>query len=569
MDQVAPVAVQPAFRLHEVEEQHAGERGERQGVPVGPTAGRGQAVRQPLQRGTERPKEPRGDPFARERFADPQAERQRRFPHEGAEPLERVERAARRSLEGNRREADRRAPPFPPLACGRAPARADEAPRARAERTREAPLCARGQALGRCADRPLGVAGLDREHAERLMTRHQRRSDDARRFCLGRTEPGSGWHGLPRRVKPERPKKVAKIVDLLGAGEKVSQHHGTPGSETTKVGRDGGGLGTAMLRGGANYCGSREPGAGSRQSYGSRLPAPVLYVLFLSLIEPFTVSSANRRPPLPIVPCRRRGPRRPVTMSGKSVTMSPLTVLARTSVDRVAGRSSVMAPFTVRKSSASVHVARPIDATMEPFTVCASAYPDVEIRMLPFTVFACTSLARLAASTSPFTVVPTNRTSAGTRTVKSTVTSLSCTFMWPPSPASQVFSRRPSLGYTAQIVTPSSCCTTSIFTSLGSLLRACFTAVTSTSPEPATARTSPFTPLISIALPEATLPFQWNSSWAAAARGTSVRAATAGSSASIVMRIVSSPRGPRPCPCPCPCPCVYPCPWTTAPGGKS
>jgi len=32
-------------------------------------------------------------------------------------------------------------------------------------------------------------------------------------------------------VKPERPKEVAKIVDLLGAGEKFPQHHGTPGSE--------------------------------------------------------------------------------------------------------------------------------------------------------------------------------------------------------------------------------------------------------------------------------------------------------------------------------------------------
>src|SRR5207247_232765 len=60
--------------------------------------------------------------------------------------------------------------------------------------------------------------------------------------------------------------------------------------------------------------------------------------------------------------------------------------------------------------------------------------------MLPFTVFASTSPERSAAATSPFTVFPRNRTPAGTRTVKSTVTSLSRTFMWPPSPASQVFS---------------------------------------------------------------------------------------------------------------------------------
>src|SRR2546430_10332929 len=216
------------------------------------------------------------------------------------------------------------------------------------------------------------------------MTRHQRRSDDARRFCLGRTEPGSGWHGPPRRVKPERPKKVAKIVDLLGAGEKVSQHHGTPGSETTKVGRDGGGLGTAMLRGGANQCGmaNAECGMARRPSWRVatlallfRIPHSALRIqeIFLSLIEPFTVSSANPRPPPPIVPRRLRGPSRPVTMSGKSVWMSPLTVVARTSVDRPAGRWSVIAPLTVRNSRASLHVARPSEATISPFTVCASA----------------------------------------------------------------------------------------------------------------------------------------------------------------------------------------------------
>src|SRR5256885_10564088 len=76
-----------------------------------------------------------------------------------------------------------------------------------------------------------------REHAERIVSRHQGRADHARPFGLGRTEPGSGWHGLPRRVKPERPKEVAKIVDLLGAGEKFPQHHGTPGSEGAKIGR--------------------------------------------------------------------------------------------------------------------------------------------------------------------------------------------------------------------------------------------------------------------------------------------------------------------------------------------
>src|SRR5207245_5598214 len=258
----------------------------------------------------------------------------------------------------------------------------------------------------------------------------------------------------------------------------------------------------------------RERGAGGAVPSDRRrvpLPAPCSpfrQPAFRSFIDPFTVDNSNRRPPLPIVPFMRRGPNFPVIVRGKSVSISPFTVVALTSVERSAGRSSVIPPFTVAKSSASVHVAFPIDATIEPFTVRASAYPVVEIRMLPFTVVASTSLERFAASTLPFTVAPRKRTPSGTRTVKSTRTSLFRVLVWSCSPGSQVFSRRPSLGYTAQIVTPSSDGTTSIFTSSGSLRCALLTPVTSTSPDPATALTSPFTPLISIVLPAATLPFQ-------------------------------------------------------------
>src|SRR5206468_12286762 len=128
----------------------------------------------------------------------------------------------------------------------------------------------RRQPMGRGAGCPLGVARLDREYAERLVARHQRRSEHARRLCLRRTEPGSGWHGLPRRLKPERPKEVAKIVDLLGAGEKVPQHHGAPGSEGANLWSACLRLGTAVLRGGANQC---------------------IQELFLNLMLPLTVSS--------------------------------------------------------------------------------------------------------------------------------------------------------------------------------------------------------------------------------------------------------------------------------------
>jgi hypothetical protein len=55
------------------------------------------------------------------------------------------------------------------------------------------------------------------------------------------------------------------------------------------------------------------------------------------------------------------------------------------------------------------------------------------------TVRASTLAAMPLASTPPFTVCPTKRTPAGTRTTKSTRTSLSRTFERPPEPGSQVF----------------------------------------------------------------------------------------------------------------------------------
>src|SRR3989441_13113687 len=82
---------------------------------------------------------------------------------------------------------------------------------------------------------------------------------------------------------------------------------------------------------------------------------------------PLTVERASCRPPLPIMPVTRRGPSLPVTVSGKSVKISPFTVSARTSAERLGGRSSVMPPFTVRYSTPSVQLAFPIAATIDPF----------------------------------------------------------------------------------------------------------------------------------------------------------------------------------------------------------
>src|SRR2546426_2189114 len=46
VDQVAPVAVEPALGLHEVEKQHPRQRGEREGVALGAAARRGEAIGQ-------------------------------------------------------------------------------------------------------------------------------------------------------------------------------------------------------------------------------------------------------------------------------------------------------------------------------------------------------------------------------------------------------------------------------------------------------------------------------------------------------------------------------------------
>ncbi len=56
----------------------------------------------------------------------------------------------------------------------------------------------------------------------------------------------------------------------------------------------------------------------------------------------------------------------------------------------------------------------------------------------PFTVVASASAAMPDAEMPPFTVFPTKRTPAGTLTRNSTLTSLSFTFMRPPSPGAHV-----------------------------------------------------------------------------------------------------------------------------------
>src|ERR1051326_7935223 len=76
---------------------------------------------------------------------------------------------------------------------------------------------------------------------------------------------------------------------------------------------------------------------------------------FLSSNPPFTVERLRLRPPCPITPLMRRGPQRPLMVSGNSVDMLPFTVEASTSTLASAGRSRVMPPLTVENSRPEEH----------------------------------------------------------------------------------------------------------------------------------------------------------------------------------------------------------------------
>src|SRR6266566_4388388 len=273
-------------------------------------------------------------------------------------------------------------------------------------------------------NRPLGIRRVEGEDPEGVMARDQRRAPHPRRLDVRHAEPGPGGHGLPDRLEPERAEQRAEVLDLAGLCEQLPQHRGPLGRDGAKMPVEISKLGTAVLQGGANGCEMRDARWGCVASHlTSRLSHLGLYVPFLSRIAPFT----------------RRGPMRPEIKSGKSEVMSPFTVCASTSVERVGGRVTVIPPFTVRNSRSPDQSARPSAATIEPFTVVAAARPMVERLMRPFTVVASTFAPTPSASTWPLTVRAESSTPAGTRTVKSTTTSLWSVLDWPPPPGVQSF----------------------------------------------------------------------------------------------------------------------------------
>src|SRR5439155_7226143 len=110
-----------------------------------------------------------------------------------------------------------------------------------------------------------------------VVPRDQCRTPHSRRLRPGLAEPGPGWHGFPHPLEPERAKEVAKIIDLLGAGEKLPQHHGPLGRDAPKVVLRARALGTGMLPGGANRCGMRDARCEMRDARCEMrdLPSPI------------------------------------------------------------------------------------------------------------------------------------------------------------------------------------------------------------------------------------------------------------------------------------------------------
>src|SRR5207247_4611641 len=89
--QIAAVAVEPALLLYEIEEEHARQGGEREGVPVDAAPWPGEAIGEALEHGAEGAEESRRDALGAERLADPDAQRKRRFVGPGGEPLQQGE----------------------------------------------------------------------------------------------------------------------------------------------------------------------------------------------------------------------------------------------------------------------------------------------------------------------------------------------------------------------------------------------------------------------------------------------------------------------------------------------
>src|SRR2546428_9816963 len=116
--EVPAVAVEPALLLDEVQEQHARERGQGEGVAIGGAMrGGSEPLGEPGEQGPEGAEEAVRDALGAERFTDAEAEREGRLARRGSEPLHRGDGRATGGLERGLRHAPHRArapAPAPP-----------------------------------------------------------------------------------------------------------------------------------------------------------------------------------------------------------------------------------------------------------------------------------------------------------------------------------------------------------------------------------------------------------------------------------------------------------------------
>ena len=127
--------------------------------------------------------------------------------------------------------------------------------------------------------------------------------------------------------------------------------------------------------------------------------------------------------PCPSWPEAERGPKRPWTLTGKSLSMRPLTVLSLRSASTPSGRVRRMLPLTVRNERSSPGTA-PSVARTSPLTVLADTTPVLSAVTSPFTVVAVTSPDSPVTRTSSLVVRASRCTPSGMDTVNATFTSL-------------------------------------------------------------------------------------------------------------------------------------------------
>src|SRR6185437_1272511 len=246
--------------------------------------------------------------------------------------------------------------------------------------------------VGRIAAPPvLGRHDLD------VVTRRGRHGD--RPVEVANANPGAGGN-LSGPVEGVAALRPGVLSPRGGKGETGGQDGGAEGAE-------GGGHETRRMR--VVKCVARQ----SRWAlpFGERRRR-----------SPLTVRTSRRRPPLPMRALMPRRLIRPLpSVSGKSLSMSPLTVDIDRSASRLAGRLSVTSPLTVLNSRSPWSESSSADTATSPLTEWArmpAAWRWVRCTS-PLTLDASTSPCAPSMSMSPLTEPALTTTFAGSATSRS------------------------------------------------------------------------------------------------------------------------------------------------------